>query len=180
MKTNRFSVLALAAAMLPLWACERDEPVTPADVGGGGGGSPAVEEPIPTPEPEPEPGPEPIPEPDPEPEPVVVSMTGTIWRSEVHYDWLPEKTYTIEYWTFGADSSMIWRLQDYYTGILWQDLIDTLSYRFDTDSLVGEIYEPSKAWARFIYDTAADELSQYRIESNGKWILQAARFYRVY
>ena len=49
MKTNRFLVLALAAALLPLWACERDEPVTPADVGGGG--SPAVEEPIPTPVP---------------------------------------------------------------------------------------------------------------------------------
>ena len=182
MKTNRFSVLALAAAMLPLWACERDEPVAPADVGGGG--SPAVEEPTPTPEPEPnpepDPNPEPEPEPIPEPDPMVVSMAGTMWRCEVHFFWLPEKSYTIDYWTFETDSTVTWLVEDYYSGIFWRDSTFNLTYWFDSDSLVGEIYEPSKAWFRFVYDTAADELLQYRVGSNGKWILQAARFYRVY
>ena len=62
MKTNRLLVLALAAALLPLWACEREE-VTPPT---GGSGSPQVEEPI-------------IPEPEPEPD--TVSLVGTVWKS---------------------------------------------------------------------------------------------------
>ena len=188
MKTNRFSVLALAAAMLPLWACERDEPVAPADVGGGG--SPQVEEPIPTPEPEPEPEPipepepEPIPEPEPtpepEPEPVVVSMTGTMWRCEYFYEWIPGKSPQYDYWTFETDSTMTWRMERSSGGEIYLDSTMFLTYWFDSDSLVGELYMEGKthAVARFFYNTAAEELD-FNLWYNG-WSQGGTYFYRVY
>ena len=183
MKTDRLLVVALAAALLlPLWACERDEPVTPADVGGGG--SPAVEEPIPTPEPEPEPDPEPIPDPEPDPEPITVSMTGTMWRCEIYFEapWLPEKSPKIEYWTFETDSTVLWRKEIYYDGIVTSSTTDSAKYWFRSDSLAGEIYKESqnKAFAKFVYDTAQNEIVHYGKNNNGLWVQYPNRFYRVY
>ncbi len=188
MKTNRLSVLALAAALLlPLWACERDEPVTPADVGGGG--SPAVEEPIPTPEPEPEPDPEPIPEPEPDPEPdpepITVSMTGTTWRCYIDCDgWiaLPDKTFKIEYWTFETDNTLTSRWEYYAEGELWKDSTTCMTYWFDSDSLVGEVYvgNQTQSEARFIYDTSANELVRCLKDQYGHWRPYPDHFHIVY
>ena len=137
MKTNRFLVLALAA-LLPLWACEREE-VTPPS---GGSGSPQVEEPI-------------IPEPEPEPD--TVSLVGTVWK----HDYVNSSViYMEEHETmiFCEGDSVVEYSNIVVNSSVYNDT-STLSYWFNGHTLEGKVYGPQPAVPiYFVYDTAENVL----------------------
>ena len=138
MKTNRLLVLALAAALLPLWACEREE-VTPPT---GGSGSPQVEEPI-------------IPEPEPEPD--TVSLVGTVWK----HDYVNSSViYMEEHETmiFCEGDSVVEYSNIVVTSSVYNDT-NTSSYWFNGHTLEGKVYGPQPAVPiYFVYDTAENVL----------------------
>ncbi len=147
MKTNRFLVLALAA-LLPLWACEREE-VTPPS---GGSGSPQVEEPI---------------NPEPEPEPDTVSLVGTVWKSFSTFDFMGYHIEDRDTWTFTTDDA-IWHMITIVNGHTSVDTVEHFPYRFNGHTLEGEIYRDGLT-DRIVYDTAANVLIPYYKE-NGVWV----------
>ena len=152
MKTNRFLVLALAAALLPLWACEREE-VTPPT---GGSGSPQVEEPI-------------IPEPEPEPD--TVSLVGTVWKSFSTLDIMGYHIEDCDTWTFTTEDAVDRHMSSIINGHVTIDTIEHFSYRFNGHTLEGVIYRdgaPSPI-DRIVYDTAATVLIPY-LKKNGVWV----------
>ena len=150
MKTNRFLVLALAAAMLlPLWACEREE-VTPPT---GGSGSPQVEEPI---------------NPEPEPEPDTVSLVGTVWKGFSTFDIMGYHIEECNTWTFTTEDSIAWHMNTIVDGHTSVDTVKHFPYRFNGHTLEGEIYREGLT-DRIVYDTAANVLIPY-LKKNGVWV----------